>query len=174
MANEHEAARPTPVASEPDDQTPRGAWATLRAATSGVRELNILLACSSSVRLLAFAPPSSSRPTTCSASRVPFRLTAIAAIGQTMVIITGGIDLSAGSIIGLSSLSTGMLLASGWPSMLAILAGLLVGTAFGACNGLLITRIGLPPFIATLGTLSIGRGLIYVITKGYPGHRPAR
>ena len=101
-----------------------------------------------------------------------FSLTAIAAIGQTMVIITGGIDLSAGSIIGLSSLSTGMLLVNGWPSVPAILAGLAVGTAFGACNGLLITRVGLPPFIATLGTLSIGRGLIYVITQGYPVTAP--
>ena len=63
-----------------------------------------------------------------------FSLTAIAAIGQTMVIISGGIDLSAGSIIGLSSLSTGLLLVNGWPSVPAILAGIAVGTAFGVCN----------------------------------------
>jgi ribose transport system permease protein len=52
------------------------------------------------------------------------------------------------------------------------LAGLAVGTGFGVCNGLLITRVGLPPFIATLGTLSIGRGLIYVTTRGYPVTAP--
>jgi ribose transport system permease protein len=172
MANEHEAARPTPVVSEPDEQAPRGAWGTLRAATSGVRELNILIALLFLCALLAWRSPVFFTTDNLLGVARAFSLTAIAAIGQTMVIITGGIDLSAGSIIGLSSLSTGMLLASGWPSIPAILAGLLIGTAFGACNGLLITRIGLPPFIATLGTLSIGRGLIYVITKGYPVTAP--
>ena len=46
--------------------------------------------------------------------------------------------------------------------------GFLVGALFGLVNGLLVTKIGLLPFIATLGTLSIGRGLVYVLTKGYP------
>jgi ribose transport system permease protein len=144
----------------------------LRTATSGVRELNILLALLFLCALLAWRSPVFFTTDNLLGVARAFSLTAIAAIGQTMVIITGGIDLSAGSIIGLSSLSTGMLLASGWPSVPAILIGLLIGTAFGACNGLLITRIGLPPFIATLGTLSIGRGLIYVITKGYPVTAP--
>ena len=92
----------------------------------------------------------------------------VAAIGQTIAIITGGIDLSVGSVLALSGLSTGMLLASGVPLVPAVIAGLIVGMTFGACNGFLITRVGLPPFIATLGMLSIGRGLVYVLTKGYP------
>ena len=172
MASKHEAARPTPISSEPDDRAPSGPWSRLRTATSGVRELNILLALLFLCALLAWRSPVFFTTDNLLGVARAFSLTAIAAIGQTMVIITGGIDLSAGSIIGLSSLSTGMLLASGWPSVPAILIGLLIGTAFGACNGLLITRIGLPPFIATLGTLSIGRGLIYVITKGYPVTAP--
>jgi ribose/xylose/arabinose/galactoside ABC-type transport system permease subunit len=61
-----------------------------------------------------------------------------------------------------------MLLERGVPLPLAMLAGLGVGALVGLVNGLLITRVGLPPFIATLGTLSIGRGLVYVLTKGYP------
>jgi ribose transport system permease protein len=97
-----------------------------------------------------------------------FSLTAIVAIGQTMVILTGGIDLSVGSVLALAGLSTGMLLERGVPLPLAMLAGLGVGAMVGLVNGLLITRVGLPPFIATLGTLSIGRGLVYVLTKGYP------
>ncbi|HLL51256.1 MAG TPA: ABC transporter permease, partial [Thermomicrobiales bacterium] len=97
-----------------------------------------------------------------------FSLTVVAAIGQTIAIITGGIDLSVGSVLALSGLSTGMLLASGVPLVPAVIAGLIVGMTFGACNGFLITRVGLPPFIATLGMLSIGRGLVYVLTKGYP------
>ncbi len=149
-----------------------GRFASLRAATFGVKELNILLALIILCAVLAFRSPVFFTSDNLLGVARGFTMTAIAAIGQTMVIITGGIDLSAGSIIGLSSLSAGILLASGWPSVAAILAGLAVGTAFGVCNGLLITRVGLPPFIATLGTMSIGRGLIYVITKGYPVTAP--
>jgi ribose transport system permease protein len=149
-----------------------GPFAALRGFTSGVKELNILIALIVLCAVLAVLSPVFFTSNNLLGVARAFSMTAIAAIGQTMVIITGGIDLSVGSIIGLSSLSTGMLLASGWPSVLAILAGLAVGTAFGVCNGLLVTRAGLPPFIATLGTLSIGRGLIYVITQGYPVTAP--
>jgi ribose transport system permease protein len=148
--------------------TPRSVFGWL----TRVRELNILIALVLLCVLLAFLSPVFFTANNLLGVARAFSLTAIAAIGQTMVIITGGIDLSAGSIIGLSSLSTGLLLVAGWPAVPAILAGLVVGTAFGACNGLLITRVGLPPFIATLGTLSIGRGLIYVITQGYPVTAP--
>jgi ribose transport system permease protein len=97
-----------------------------------------------------------------------FSLTAMMAIGMVMVIITGGIDLSVGSVLGLSSLATAMCFDAGLSMPVAIAAGLLVGLAFGACNGLLITIVGLQPFIATLGTLSIGRGVIYILTRGMP------
>lgn len=149
-----------------------GRFGSVLGRLSPIRELNILIALILLCLLLTILSPVFFTSNNLLGVARAFSLTAIAAIGQTMVIITGGIDLSAGSIIGLSSLSTGMLLASGWPSVPAILAGLAVGTAFGAVNGLLITRIGLPPFIATLGTLSIGRGLIYVITQGYPVTAP--
>lgn len=95
-------------------------------------------------------------------------ITAIMAIGMTMVIITGGIDLSVGSVMGLSSLMTALCFQQGYPTVAAIAIGLSVGLVAGLINGLLITKVNLPPFIATLGTLSIGRGLIYVITKGFP------
>lgn len=97
-----------------------------------------------------------------------FSITAIMAIGMTMVIITGGIDLSVGSVMGLSSLMTALSFQQGYPLFVAVMIGLLVGFTAGLINGLLITKVNLPPFIATLGTLSIGRGLIYVITKGFP------
>jgi ribose transport system permease protein len=95
-------------------------------------------------------------------------ITAIMAIGMTMVIITGGIDLSVGSIMGLSSLMTALMFQNGYPTVAAVTIGVLVGVIAGLLNGLLITKVNLPPFIATLGTLSIGRGLIYIITKGFP------
>jgi ribose transport system permease protein len=150
----------------------RGAPRSVFGWLSRVKELNILIALVLLCALLAVLSPVFFTANNLLGVARAFSLTAISAIGQTMVIITGGIDLSVGSIIGLSSLSTGILLVNGWPSVAAIVAGLLVGTAFGACNGLLITRAGLPPFIATLGTLSIGRGLIYVITQGYPVTAP--
>lgn len=159
-------------AVEAESESAPSRFASLRAITSGVKELNILLALVVLCTALAFLSPVFFSSNNLLGVARAFSMTAISAIGQTMVIITGGIDLSVGSIIGLSSLSTGMLLASGWPSVLAIAVGLAVGTAFGVCNGLLVTRVGLPPFIATLGTLSIGRGLIYVITQGYPVTAP--
>jgi ribose transport system permease protein len=89
---------------------------------------------------------------------------AIIAVGQLLVILTAGIDLSVGSVLGLSGCVSAQLLVSGWPIPVAILVGLVIGAALGLANGLLVTRLGLPPFIATLGMLGIARGIVLVIT----------
>jgi ribose transport system permease protein len=149
-----------------DAEVARSPLSSARIAAASVKELNILIALIVLCVSLSFLSPYFLTTNNALGVARAFTLTAIAAIGQTMVIMTGGIDLSVGSIIGLSGLSTGMLLVGGWPLVPAVLAGLAVGMLFGFCNGLLITRVGLPPFIATLGTLSIGRGLIYVLVKG--------
>ena len=87
------------------------------------------------------------------------------AIGQTLVILTGGIDLSNGMIMALSSvLMTGLAVTSGMNPLLAIVVGILAGVAFGLLNGALITGIGLPPFIVTLGTLNIVYALVRIYT----------
>jgi len=88
----------------------------------------------------------------------------ILAIGQLMVILTGGIDLSVGSILGLSGAITAQLLVNGVPIVLSLVIGIGVGTVLGIVNGLLVTRFKLPPFIATLGMLGIARGVVLVIT----------
>jgi ribose transport system permease protein len=93
---------------------------------------------------------------------------AIVAAGITFVIISGGIDLSVGSIVALAGLVVADALHAGWPVFPAILAGLAVGMAFGTVNGLLVTFGRLPPFIATLGTMSAGRGLALMYTGGAP------
>ncbi len=94
---------------------------------------------------------------------------AIMAFGETMVIITAGIDLSVGSILGISSVVIALLLHDYHMAMApAILSGLLMGTVMGLVNGFLVTKLKLPPFIATMGMLSIGRGLAYVLTGGWP------
>jgi fructose transport system permease protein len=87
------------------------------------------------------------------------------AIGQTLVILTGGIDLSNGMIMALSSvLTTGLIANSGMDPALAVLAGLAVCVGFGLLNGWLTTAIGLPPFIVTLGTFNIAYALVRIYT----------
>lgn len=89
---------------------------------------------------------------------------AILSVGQLFVILTGGIDLSVGSILGLSGGVTALLLASGVPIPIAILIGLVLGLLVGLINGLLVARFALPPFIATLGMLGIARGVVLLLT----------
>jgi ribose transport system permease protein len=98
-----------------------------------------------------------------------FSWIAISAFGQTLVIITAGIDLSVGSTMALAGLVTALALTSwGLPVALGILIGVLTGVIVGLVNGLLVSRAKLPPFIATLGTLSIARGMCYGFTNGQP------
>jgi len=100
-------------------------------------------------------------------------------VGMTLVILTGGIDLSVGSILALSGAITAGLLKFGlelpffdtfigFTLFGAILAGLLTGTSLGAFNGLVITKFKVPPFVATLAMLTIARGFTLLYTKGFP------
>jgi ribose transport system permease protein len=93
------------------------------------------------------------------------------ALGMTIVIISGGIDLSVGSILGLSGLIGTMALERGYPIPVGVLIGLLVGTACGLANGVMVTKLRIPPFVVTLGTLGIFRGLALIISNGLPVHR---
>ncbi|MCD8138296.1 MAG: ABC transporter permease [Planctomycetaceae bacterium] len=91
----------------------------------------------------------------------------IMAIGMTLVIIIGGIDLSVGAVLGLSMMIMGWLAKlQGLPWPFAIVVGILVGGLCGYVTGLLITRLNLPAFIATLAMMSITRGLANIITNG--------
>ena len=91
------------------------------------------------------------------------------ACAMTMVIILGGIDLSVGSTIALSGVVTGGMIAfDGYPLVVAVIAGLIVGLMVGAFNGLLISKTTIPPFIVTLSTMNIARGASYIYTGGQP------
>jgi ribose transport system permease protein len=94
-------------------------------------------------------------------------INAIIAIGMTLVIISAGIDLSVGSIAGLASVVAATVMATQGLG-LGIATGLAVGLLAGAINGVLIARIGLAPFIVTLGTLALFRGAALVFTNGQP------
>src|SRR5512133_3024153 len=89
----------------------------------------------------------------------------IIAIGQLLVILTAGIDLSVGSVLGLSGCVTAELLFHGTGIPIAILAGLLIAVVCGLINGTLVAYANLPPFIVTLGMLGIARGVVLVFTN---------
>ena len=95
-------------------------------------------------------------------------INAIVAAGMTFVIISGGIDLSVGSIVAVSGVALGALLQGGQPPIVAVPAALLAGIGCGLINGSLVSVGRLPPFIATLGMMSVARGAALVFTEGRP------
>jgi ribose transport system permease protein len=90
----------------------------------------------------------------------------IASVGATIVLVSAGIDLTVGSVIGLSVITVGALLSIGIPVTGAILGALLVGALVGVVNGLLIVKARINPLIATLGMMSVIRGLAFVYSGG--------
>ena len=91
----------------------------------------------------------------------------VMAVGMTFVILIGGIDLSVGSVLALSGMVMGYLGNNlGWPFGLAIVAALVASSACGFVSGLMITRLAMPAFIATLAMMSIARGIASIITNG--------
>jgi ribose/xylose/arabinose/galactoside ABC-type transport system permease subunit len=92
----------------------------------------------------------------------------IIAVGMTYVILTAGIDLSVGATLALSTVVTANLLQQGLPVLLAVLVGLALGAALGFLSGLIITKARVPPFVATLGMMTVARGLALTYTQGRP------
>ena len=93
-----------------------------------------------------------------------FSFIGIMALGMTLVIATGGIDLSVGSIMGLTAVSCGLMLEAEYPGWAAFAVGLTAGLIVGVINGLLIAYVGLSPFVVTLGMLSIARSAAVVLS----------
>ncbi|MCS7253686.1 MAG: ABC transporter permease [Armatimonadota bacterium] len=93
-------------------------------------------------------------------------ITVIIAVGQTLVIAAGGIDLSVGSVLALASVNAAWLINRGCDPAVGLLAAILTGCVCGAINGTLVTVGRLPPFVATLGMMSVARGLAHLISKG--------
>lgn len=98
----------------------------------------------------------------------------IVALGMTLIILSEGIDLSLGTVLGLASVVLALCVKQQMMLGVGILLAILVGVAFGAINGTLITRLGLPPFVVTLGSLGMAQGLSLILTKGrsIPGLGP--
>ena len=120
-----------------------------------------------SVFFAAYAPQFLSLPNLINIA-LSIAITGILAVGMTAVILTGGIDLSVGSVAALAGIVAAMVAASGAPAAVALaaLAALGVGLAVGVFNGVMVARFRVPPFVVTLAMLTICRGLAFVITDG--------
>ncbi|HEX8034364.1 MAG TPA: ABC transporter permease [Ktedonobacterales bacterium] len=102
-------------------------------------------------------------PTSFSLMFSNFSEKSIMILAMMLIIIVGEIDLSVASVLGLSSAILGFLFAAGWPLWLALFVALLSGGVAGLFNGLLVTRVGLPSLVVTLGTLALFRGAAYIV-----------
>jgi putative xylitol transport system permease protein len=92
----------------------------------------------------------------------------ILAVGMTYVILTRGIDLSVGSILAFSGLCSALVAVQGYGLLAALSAGMFAGAVMGALNGFMVANLSIPPFVATLGMLSVGRGLTFILNDGSP------
>ena len=95
----------------------------------------------------------------------------IMALGMTLIIVSGGIDLSVGAILAMGGLLGTMAMEKGYPIPAGIVVGIVTGCFWGFVNGMLTTRLRINPFIVTLGTLGIVRGLTLIISNGLPVHQ---
>ncbi|MFR8170297.1 MAG: ABC transporter permease [Marvinbryantia sp.] len=92
----------------------------------------------------------------------------VCSVGMTFVILTGGMDLSVGSVIGVSAVAGAQLLSRGWPIPIVIILILLLGAAAGLFNAFFINEIGIAPIIMTLGTMTALRGVAFLLCGGFP------
>jgi ribose/xylose/arabinose/galactoside ABC-type transport system permease subunit len=135
----------------------------LQNPSSGALALVAVLAVAMSMAFPAF-------PTGTNAGNIANQMVFVVllALGMTVVLITGGIDLSVGSVMGLSAGIGAYTITTGVPLFLGLLAAVAAGGFLGFINGLLITRLGLPDFIATLAMLGVARGVLFLWTNGVP------
>ena len=118
--------------------------------------------------VLSIAQPAFLEPNNLLSTARAFSAYAIAGLGVSMVIMTGGIDISVGATYGLAATIVALAIKGGVPTELALLLGMLTGLCCGLFNGSLVVFCKLPPMIATLGTQQIFRGICYITTRGYP------
>jgi ribose transport system permease protein len=134
-----------------------------------VREMGVFVALLVLCALMSLASPYFLRPLNLFNITRGMSNIGIMSIGITMVIITGGIDLSVGSLLAVSGMFTARLMFSGVSPWTSVACGLALGLCFGFLNGIIITKVKVTPFITTLGMLSIGRGLSYLFATGLHG-----
>ncbi|GAB4575679.1 MAG: sugar ABC transporter permease [Anaerolineae bacterium] len=161
--------------TQPSSPSEAGSGPRVRRLTPGAildvfartRELTILVIIIITMIVMSnlnqyFLTPSNFR-----AMAIGFAPTAIIAVGMAVLLVSGGFDLSVGAVLALSGTVVAKLMLAGLSQPLAILAVLIMGGFIGLINGLLVTKVGVNPLVATLGTLSVARGISLVLTEGY-------
>jgi ribose transport system permease protein len=132
-----------------------------------VRELTLLLVVIAIGVAMTWASPHFLSIANFNAIAVGIVPVAIIAIGMAILLAAGGFDLSVGAVMALSSTVVAMLLVAGVPIPVAVVLAVAVGVVAGLVNGLLVTQLGINPLVATLGTMSIARGIGLVLTEGF-------
>jgi rhamnose transport system permease protein len=130
------------------------------------RELSAAVALAALLLAVAIAAPSFFQPRNVEQTLVNNAAVLIVAIGMTMVILLGQIDISVGSQFAIAAVATGLTARAGAPTAIAVLCGALSGAAMGLCNGLLIARLGIPSIVVTLATMVALRDALRWTTQG--------
>jgi ribose/xylose/arabinose/galactoside ABC-type transport system permease subunit len=136
--------------------------------SSTASTLTILLILILMSTALAIAAPAFLKTSNLLSTARNFSAIAVAGIGVSIVILTGNIDISIGSVYGLAGVTVAMLMNAGWSALPAVFMGMAVGALCGLANGALVVYLRLPSYIATLGMMQIVRGICYILTRGYP------
>lgn len=135
---------------------------------SGLHKLSALFTLLALVAAFSFTSPAFLSPNNAMTVLLQTAVIGLLAIGMTMVIITGGIDLSVGSVLALSGVGAGLLIKAGVPVVPALTLGTMIGGLCGFVNGLVITKMRITPFVATLGMMMIARGVALQLTGAAP------
>jgi ribose transport system permease protein len=147
---------------EVPESTPVGTWRRLASR----QEFWITLAVLAMGLIVSMITPHFATYTNLSNVLQNFCYIGILAIGMTPILISGGIDISVGAIMGLCGVVLGLLLQADWPLWAGLPATLLLGVALGAINGGLVAYLRLPPFLVTLGMLSVARSMALIVSSG--------
>ena len=146
-----------------EEGTPRRG---LAAVGHALNELTVVVAFAVIVLALALTTPQFLTTANLLSILLASSLIGTVAVGTTFVIITGGIDLSTGSVVALAGVVCGLALQAGWGVMASMLAGIGLGALCGAFNAFAVTALNMTPFIATLAVLAMARGLAFIVTGG--------
>jgi len=146
-------------------RTSNGARRNVFARFAGLRELGILVFLVAVVIIISVRSPVFLTLDNIQDIGLDAAILAIVAVGEMMVILTGGIDISVGSGIGLSGMIVALFIMNHWaiPPLVAVLMGTAIGAVLGTLNGVLVVKARIPPIITTLGTMSIYRGVTFII-----------
>ncbi|SDZ55601.1 ABC transporter permease [Herbiconiux ginsengi] len=160
------------ISTVPDQATPEdvvplsGGTRKIFRRLAGRNEIPVLLIIVVIIVAMSITSPAFLTATNLTTLLIGLSAQGIVVVGMTIVLASGGIDLSVGAVLGLSAVVTAMVFSTGASIWVAVIGGLATGAFVGLVNGLLISQVKIDPLIATLGTLTVGSGAIYVLTNG--------